>query len=176
MRGLVPDLRSAHPLGPQLPSLYQDDDLALRFVAAFDDALAPVLSTLDNLAAHVDPGTCPEDWVGWLGEWLGLDVAGAPPGRRRTLLTGAPAVHAARGTSAGIAEAVRAALDVEVEVEDSGATTWSPVPGGPLPGDADPVVRVTVRGDVGADRVAAVVDDVVPAHVRVDIQVRGGQS
>ena len=74
MRGLVAGLDGTHPLGPALPALYQEDVTAQRFLSAFDDALAPILCTLDNIDAYFDPRLAPEDFLDWLGGWVGLSL------------------------------------------------------------------------------------------------------
>ena len=183
MRGLVEGLPSAHPLGPAMPALYQEDDFAQRFVAAFDEALAPVLSTLDNLPAHVDPGTCPDDWVDYLGSWLGLaGDTGLPLSQRRDRLRRIGAEQAVTGTADGIRSALTAALGVPVAVSESGASTWSPTPGSALPGDREPCVWLRVLGTgsgvagpaVTPERVRALARDVVPAHVRIEVEIEEG--
>src|SRR2546423_13197451 len=71
-RGLVKTLISPHPLANSLPALFQEDDFTQRFVSAFDAALAPVLATLDNLPAYLDPWLAPEDFLEWLASWFGM--------------------------------------------------------------------------------------------------------
>jgi hypothetical protein len=79
-----------------------------------------------------------------------------------------------------VADAVRlsAAEDCEVEVVDTGATTWSATPGGDVPGSSPPQVTVSVRVGSAQDvervdvrRVEAVVASVKPAHVRHTVEV-----
>ena len=72
MRAHVPGLASPHPLGDRLPAMYLEDSFIQRMTAAFDDVLAPIFSSLDNLEAYVDPELAPEDFVLWLGDWVGL--------------------------------------------------------------------------------------------------------
>jgi len=84
MRGTVAGLRSPHPLGPSLPSLYQDDDFAQRFLSGLDEVLAPVFSTIDNFDAYLDPNLTPDDFLAWLAGWVGiaLDDGWDEPRRR----------------------------------------------------------------------------------------------
>ncbi|MGH9198184.1 MAG: phage tail protein, partial [Acidimicrobiia bacterium] len=72
MRESAPDLETPYPLGQTLPAIFQEDDFALRFVSAFDRVLAPVISTLDNVSAYLDPKIAPPDFVEWLAGWVGL--------------------------------------------------------------------------------------------------------
>jgi phage tail-like protein len=173
MRGHLDGLVTPHPLGPQLPALLQEDEFVQRMMLAFDEVLAPVLLTLDNLQAHVDPRTCPEDWVDWLAEWLAVPTAGPTElAQRRSRVAGAYVEHVAGGTLQGLEAALEGALSGSVDVEDSGGTDWSPVPGGPLPGSAEPVVTIRVRADgVSEEQVTSLVSELVPAHVRVEVEV-----
>lgn len=170
MRGLVPDLDSAHPLLATLPALYADDDLLARFLQAFDDCLAPVITTLDCLPAYLDPQLTPSDFLAWLAGWLGvaLDEA-APLERQRQVVAQAVDLYRWRGTRAGLSEQVRVVTGVLPEVQDSGGVSWSSEPEGVLPGSAVPDVVVRLRvpepGAVDQRRVEAVIAAAAPAHV-----------
>jgi phage tail-like protein len=183
MRGIVPDLVSGVPVAHRLPGIYQDDDFTLRFVSAFDDALAPIIATLDGLAGYVDPWLAPDDFLDWLAGWVGVGIDDAwTLQQRRAIVSGAALVHRRRGTAAGIKEAVRLAVtaDCDVEVLDSGGTVWSPTPGGQVPGSAPPVVTVRVHvhdtDAVDVRRVEALVASVKPAHVAHVVEVVGVES
>jgi phage tail-like protein len=174
MRGLIPGLASPAPFLQRLPGVYQDvrdDDFLPRFIRAFDDTIAPAISTLDNLAAYVDPTLAPNDFVDWLAGWV--DVA--PDGgwsleQRRAIVRHAVAVHRGAGTLEGIRQAVRLAAGPQagVVVEDSGGVAWSQTPGGELPGSDPPRVSVVVTSASDPDmraRIERVLRSVVPAHV-----------
>jgi phage tail-like protein len=179
MRGLVAGLRSAAPLGPRLPGVLQEDEFLQQFLRAFDDSLAPVLTSLDGLVAYFDPRLAPEDFVDMLAEWVGLRLDDEwPVDQRRGLIVSAAAMHARRGTVGGVADAVRLAVRgvVEVDVSDTGGSSWSATPGGAMPGVALPELRVTVtesrQGDVDPRSVDAVVSAVTPAHVPHVVEIR----
>ena len=72
MRGLVATLETPRPLIDSLPGIYQEDDLARAVTTAFDDNLAPILSTIDNVAAYLDPALTPDDFLDWLSSWVGI--------------------------------------------------------------------------------------------------------
>ena len=55
-----------------LPGLYQEDLLARPLTEAFDEVLAPVIGTIDNFSAYLDPALTPEDFLDWLAGWVGL--------------------------------------------------------------------------------------------------------
>lgn len=170
MRGLIPGLESPQPLGAMLPGIYQGDDFAQRFTAGLDDVLAPILSTLDNLAAYFDPRTAPEDFLEFMSTWVGIYLQESwSLDRRRDVVQAAVGIHRGRATAGGIRETVAMVLDAPVEVIDSGGTAWSQRPGGQLPGSAELelVIRVDLPelSDLEMRRLDSLVALVKPAHV-----------
>lgn len=176
MRGLSDGLATPHPLADTLPGLLREDPFAAQLCASFDDLVAPVVLTLDTFADYLDPSTTPEDMIGWLAQWLGLSVdPGVEHAVRRHELSVAGSLNATRGTRRSIELALRSALGTEVEVTESGASRWSPSPGGELPGDPTPTVSVVVHAtteEVAADRLDSLVRSVLPAHVDRRIAVQ----
>ncbi|MDQ2584405.1 phage tail protein [Saccharothrix yanglingensis] len=174
-RAALPGLPSRHPLGAALPALYAADDLAQRFTAGLDTVLAPVLSTLDNLAAYFDPDLAPDDFLAWLSSWLAADLDPAwPEGLRREVVARAVELHRLRGTARGLVTRLELCLGVRAEVHDGAGAVWSPDPDGELPPSAGAVV-VRVRpgrsGPVDRAEVEALVDAVRPVHVTCVVEV-----
>ena len=64
MRGMVDGLGSAVPLATRLPAVLQEDAFLQRFLLAFDDALAPVFTTLDGLACYPGSALGPRGFPG----------------------------------------------------------------------------------------------------------------
>jgi phage tail-like protein len=176
VRGLVPELTAAYPLASQLPAVYQEDGFLQRFTSAFDATLAPVVSTLDDLSAYVDPRLTPPDFLSWLAGWVGAETEGITSlSRRRDAVARAVRLHRRRGTLVGIQERLELAIDGEVEVTDSGGAAWSALPDGELPGTEafSLLVRVRVKDVAAVDmrHLEAVVSDAKPAHVSHAIEV-----
>ena len=178
MRGLINGAATMTPIAAGLPALYADDDFAQRFTGALDEVLAPVVGSVDNLAAYLDPRLAPSDFLPWLGQWLGipadqLGTSAADADALRTRLGTASDLGARRGTAGALADEVRQSTGGEITVADSGGTTWSAQPGAVPPGNARPGVAVRVRGWSGrsADKasVRALVARAVPAHVPVTV-------
>lgn len=120
-RAGIPGLPSPHPLGRTLPGLYLGDPVTQQLCAALDDVLAPVVSTLDCYAAHLDPATAPADAVDWLASWLGLvQDAHLDEARRRELVRIGSDLLRWRGTVRGLREAVHALFPGSVEIVDPG--------------------------------------------------------
>lgn len=175
-RGLVASLVNPHPLGAYLPALYQEDDFAQRFTSGLDDVLAPIFSSIDNLEAYLDPSLAPEDFVDWLGTWMGLVLDETwPLERRRAFVSRASDLYRVRGTPVGLAAHVEIFTGGEVEIVEGGGAGWSSKTGGELPGSRSPelLVRVTV-GDpstVNVARLNALVAEAKPAHLAHRVEV-----
>ena len=180
MRASVEGLPSPHPLAAGLPASFFGSEFTGQFVAAFDDVLAPVFSSLDNLDAYLDPRLAPDDFLAWLAGWVGVAVNERwPPQRVRRFVAAAAGMYRWRGTRRGIAEGVRAFVGTEPQIEESGAVAWSARPGSPYPGEPGPWLLVRVVTDdpqldqASLDRIVA---DAKPAHVphRLEVEVRPG--
>ena len=180
-RGTVPGLASPYRIAEFLPSVYQEEDpFVLRFTAGLDDVLAPVLSTLDNLDAYVDPHLTPEDFLTWLSGWVGAVVDETTPlALRRAAVAQAAALHRSRGTPDGLRELVELLTGGVVEVADSGGASWSPTPDATPPGEANPWVRVRVSVEQASEQTLAAMRSAVeaavaaakPAHVAHSVEV-----
>ncbi|GAA1214625.1 phage tail protein [Kitasatospora nipponensis] len=180
-RYAVPGLATPHPLGERLPGPYADDDFTGRFVAAFDEVLAPVFCVLDCLDAYWNPALAPEDFLDWLAHWVAADLGDQPPAARRAAVASATDRHRLRGTARGLAEQVRAVLGGDPQVSESGGAAWSAEPGGPLPGSPQPWLRLRVRLS-STDRatvtrlLAPLVEANRPAHVPWTVELMEGGS
>lgn len=177
MRGGVEGLVSPHSLSEGLPGLYLEDDLARRWVAAFDDLLAPVFLALDGLPAYLDPALTPEDFLDWLAGWVGaLLDENWPIERRRFFVARAAELYRMRGTAAGLAAHVGIFTGGEVSVEESGGVAWSTRSGAAFPGRPGYEVRVRVRAAgtaPDAARLEALVAGAKPAHVVHRVELAG---
>jgi phage tail-like protein len=176
MRGILDDLQSPIGTVDRLPGLYQEDGLAARLCGALDCGLAPVVVTLDNFPAYLDPATTPDDMLGWLAEWVGLSlVAGHSVQRQRELVAAGVELLRWRGTVRGVRDSIRLVAELEPEVSESGGTEWSAQPGRALPGreGAELVVRITVDDPeaVDIDGIDELIAAVKPAHVSHRLQV-----
>jgi phage tail-like protein len=181
-RAAIPGLPSRYPIGEQLPALYAADDFAQRFTAGLDTVLAPVFSTLDNLAAYVDPRVTPVDFLEWLASWVGaVDDPQWPVELRREAVVRAVELHRWRGTKRGLVEALRLALGVHAEVSGDGGAAWSNTAGSDLPPEpaAELLIRILLDrgpegGRVDVDRVHEIVRTMCPVHVAFRLEVLPG--
>jgi phage tail-like protein len=176
MRGTVPGLSSAHPIGEQLPGLYRDDGFTQRLTSAFDEVLAGAVQVLDCFPAYVDPALAPEDILEWIGSWVGATPDETwPLERRRAFVASATELFRMRGTAAGLAAHVAVFTGGEVEIAEPGAAGWSRDAGAAVPAGSstDLYIRVLVKDPktVSVARLDALVAASKPAHVlhRVEI-------
>ncbi len=178
MRAAVEGLGTPYPLGTLMPAIYQEDSFTMRWTAALDEVLAPVISTLDCLGAYVDPDLAPEDFLLWLAGWFGLGEVfdeNWPLPRRRAAVARSVALYRQRGTAEGVRGLLELATGARVEVVESGGTSWSPVPGGALPGSGDARMTVRILAEPGAADDLETLGDLVaaakPAHVAHEVEM-----
>lgn len=179
MRGLIEGAVSPVPVVEQLPGMLQDDPFVQRFVAGFDAVMAPILLTLDNLEAYFDPATAPADFVGWLGDWIGIALdENWPLERRRELVTSAVDLFQWRGTVRGLSAHVALYTGAVPEIDESGGTSWSETPNAPLPGHEVAMLVVRVPSNSGNEldlkRLDRIVSASKPAHMphKVEVETR----
>ncbi|MFB7008810.1 MULTISPECIES: phage tail protein [unclassified Streptomyces] len=176
MRTDVTGLPTPHPLIEQLPAVYLEQDFLRRFLAALDDVLAPVLLSIDNLPAHLDPRSAPEDFLAWLARWVAVEPhEDHPVEQRRATVRGAVEQHSRRGTRRGLSEAVFLETGIEPDIVESGGTAWSSTPHTQFPGGLRPWVTVRVRASqpyqVDRVRLEELIRTEIPAHVGFDLEV-----
>ncbi len=171
MRGLVPGLVNPHPLGRGLPGVYQEEDhLAMRLTEAFDTILAPVISTLDNLPAYLDPQFTPEDFLGWLSGWVAFDLDETwDLSVRRVAVARAVDLLRRRGTASGLADEVELITGAKVEVVENGGTAWSLDASSQMVGSPKPALVVRIEAaepsTIDVERIDRIVAAAKPAHV-----------
>lgn len=139
-----------------LPAIYRtqarDPELLERFLALYESAFTDLDERIDALRRLFDPAVAPAAWLPWLGGWLGieLDETWAEEKQRRAVAN-AYAAAAARGTPAGLREAVRFATGVDIRIVEPvlNATWWT------LPRDEE---NSASGGRLGFDTVLAPVE------------------
>ena len=137
MRGLIEGLETPFPLLATLPAIYQEDPFTARLSVAFDDVLASVILTLDNLDAYVDPALAPRDFVEWLAGWVGFPIGETwPEDRSRELVARAVDLYRWRGTVKGLRDLLTVYMGIEPEIIETGGVSWSTASGGDQPSPA----------------------------------------
>jgi phage tail-like protein len=164
-----------------LPAVYQENDFGVRFVGGLEPLLDPVVALLDSMPAHVDPDLAPEDMLGLLARWLGLEVDEAwPIERKRELVRRADELARGHGTAAGLELTLKIAFpDHPLRVEDAGHVTW--------PGRADAPKKdrsgagFVVYCDAPLDEhelgaVSRLIEQVKPVNVTYKLRVKARKS
>lgn len=178
MRAIVPGLASPYSFGALLPAVYQEDEFAMRLMTAFDDVLAPCVSTIDNVERYFQPELAPPDFVEMLASWVGVELDETWSDQsRRALVAEAAALYQVRGTVAGLKRHVAIYAGVEPEIEESGGCAASQTSGGALPGSNRPFLLVRVRvadpDSVDTRRLSRLVASSKPAHLPHRVEVLG---
>ena len=151
MRRAVPGLPTSRPFITTLPALYQEDDFTERLLSGFDQVVAPVENVLDCVAAYLDPRLAPDDFVRWLGRWLGAVLdEDMTIEQQRALVSTIAEIYALQGTVDGITRLLELSLPVRVEVVEGGDVSFSSIPSQPLPGTRSEafLVRISPANDV----------------------------
>jgi phage tail-like protein len=124
-----------------LPVIFQDGDFLGRFLLIFQSIWEPLEYRQDHLPMYFDPRTCPEPFLQWLADWLGVVVGPvSEEGRLRMLLGEAVELYRWRGTRYGLTRMIEISTGIT-----------------PLIGEApeDPAVlriRVSVPPESSVDR------------------------
>jgi phage tail-like protein len=182
MRGLIASLPSPWPIANQLPAAFQEDDFCQRMMAALDEVLSPLFTTLDCFDSYLDPRLAPPDFVDWLASWVGIDIDETwTLERLRGLILDVVALYRIRGTAAGLAAHVNLYAGVTPEIEESGGCEWSETAGSAIPGSPNPhlIVRLRVEDDANVKRttVSRIVAASRPAHMPFQVElVIGGAA
>jgi phage tail-like protein len=171
----APPLPSPYPLIRYLPSVFGDDMFAVRWTGGLDDVLAPLINVIDCVGAYIDPMLAPEEFVRWMSSWFGVLLDESwPMSAQRAVVAQAVDLFRMRGTVAGLRRHLAVVVDGEVEITESGGTSWSPRPI-PEPPDVEHWVHVLVRPNPGSpiseEAVAAVIRAAKPVHVAHSLEV-----
>jgi len=177
----VPRLPSAHPIGLSLPGVYLEDEFAQNFVGGLDEVLAAVFLTVDCLEYYLDPWLTPEDFLPWLGGWVGVELDERwPRHRARAVVANAARTQIRSGTRRSLLAMVRMMTGGQVEIHESGGASWSQQPGGDAPGSPTPRLHVIVRvpnpSTVDRAGLERAIRDAHPAHMPCEIEVRSSSA
>jgi len=112
-----------------LPAVYRADELSGdfldRFLSIFDTLRGRTSGTITDIAHYFDaeatpankPGAGADDFLAWLGTWLGMTLKnGWPVEKRRRLLLNAHRLYALRGTPEGLRLHIRLYAGVEPRI------------------------------------------------------------
>ena len=171
----LPGLTSSRPVVEVLPAVLRTDDMTASFVDGLDEVLAPVLLTLDNLNAYIDPETAPLDFVSWLAAWFGVELDPLwDETRSRRTIDRIAKLQQRRGTAHALGELVEALTGGEVEVDDGGGVWTTFDPGAAPQGESRTEVHITVTGGTSGPQVPTVVRSFLPPSKHLRFTTRLG--
>jgi phage tail-like protein len=171
---MVRGLDTPYPLSALLPSVLQEDPVAVLLTEGLDEVLAPVIATLDCVHAYLDPMLAPPDFLEWVAGWVGADLdENWPLARQRDFVRRAVELYRTRGTVAGLRQHVELVTGGSVDVVDTGGVVWSTTPDAAFPDNEPPSVTVVLDGGgpEGVAAVAALVVAAKPAHVSHSVRL-----
>lgn len=177
-RGYVKDLQTPFPLIQAVPPMLAQDSFIQRMLPAFDEVLAPIISTLDCLDSYFDPAIAPEDFLHYLSTWVTSNAGNefSIPGLRHGVAT-AVAMSGWRGTSSSLSERFFL-YDLEsIELQEGGGVTVSTTATDPAtwPDAAPMVATVTITPLKDSPNSVASITNLisyfVPAHVQLNVVV-----
>jgi phage tail-like protein len=113
----VPKTRSSYL--DHLPGIYQEDDFLGRFLLIFEHIFSPVEQTSGSTWTYFDAGLTPEDFLPWLGSWIGMLVdARMPAENKREVIRAAPELYRWRGTKRGLRAFLKLFTGIEPEITE----------------------------------------------------------
>ena len=129
MRGTVDGLASPHPIGGLAACVSAGRRLRCPTDHGFRRSAGAPLLGFDCLDAYVDPLLAPDDFVPWLGAWVGTTAYDRSVDRRaREGILASTPMHRLRGTAEGLRAQLTLATGGEVEVEETGEFQCSTSP------------------------------------------------
>jgi phage tail-like protein len=103
-----------------LPVIFQDGDFLGRFLLIFQSIWEPLEQRQDHMPMYFDPRTCPEPFLHWLSDWLGVVVGPvSEEGRLRMLLGEAVELYRWRGTRYGLTRMIEISTGITPLIGES---------------------------------------------------------
>ena len=176
-----------------LPALYREVDFMHRYLHIFEQALRPILETVDALPCYLDPLTAPEALLPFLAHWVAWPVDDFPwtADQQRRLIRNAMEIYRWRGTRRGLRlflhyvtglpmDEHRAEADRSISIQESSskAFTLGTAHLGPdtMLGRGRPYhFLVTLRpnhmGDIHTPLIHRIIAQEKPAHCTYDLRI-----
>ncbi|AFZ67351.1 phage tail protein I [Deinococcus peraridilitoris] len=145
-----------------LPALFTESDFAGRLLQIFENVWEPLQHRQDFVDMYFDPATCPEPFLNWFAEWMGLSVDPHwPESRRRQWLREAINLQRWRGTRYGLMRMLEICCGVTPRVVEDPHRPYHllfvlPDPAG--------------EQDVTRENIEQVIAQHVPAHVMYEVR------
>ncbi len=177
-RGHIENLETPFPLIESVPPMLAQDTFVQRMMPAFDEVLAPIISTLDCLDSYFDPAITPDDFLRYLSTWVNSHTENelSIPGLRHSVAT-AVAMSAWRGTTSSL-QGRFFPFDLDnIVLEEGGGVTVSTTATDPetWPDAAPMVATVTITPSKDSpnsiENIIQLIKDYSPAHLQLSVVV-----
>lgn len=100
-----------------LPGIYQDSEFLGRFLLIFEHIFSPVARTSGATWTYFDVDHVPDDFLPWLGSWVGILLdARVPAENRREVIRQVPELYRWRGTRRGLRHFLHLFTGIEPEI------------------------------------------------------------
>jgi len=177
-RGHIENLETPFPLIEAVPPMLAQDTFVQRMMPAFDEVLAPIISTLDCLDSYFDPEITPDDFLRYLSTWVNSHTENelSIPGLRHSVAT-AVAMSAWRGTVSSLHDRFFPFDLDSIVLEEGGGVTVSTTATDPetWPDAAPMVATVTItpaKDSVNSlDNIIQLIKDYAPAHLQLTVVI-----
>lgn len=160
----------------QLPRVMQEDPFIHGFVSITQEIATSIRGGIEKMDWFLDADTAPEEFVQWMGGWLGLvvePVATDPEERElriRNVVRTAGILFLRRGTRAGLEGMLHAITGEPARVSDSGGVFRT----GQAPANQKHVVvRIRTNGGVDDQSLLRLVREDMPVDVSFDLLIAG---
>lgn len=117
-------------------------DFLERLLASFESEFTRIEGAIASAHTYTLPGSCPADYLDWLGQWVGLAFEpGLPEARRRSMLRALPALWRLHGTVRGLELALELVTGGLISDEAGDGSGDVRISGGAVSGGAAIVVE-----------------------------------
>jgi phage tail-like protein len=160
----------------QLPRVMQEDPFLRGFVGITQEIASSLRDEIEKIDYFLDTELAPEEFVRWIGGWLGLAVepVAVDPAERerrvRGVVEAAGELFLRRGTRAGLEGMLHAITGEPARVSDSGGVFRT----GQAPANQKHVVvRIRSNGGVADQSLLRLVQQEMPVDVTFDLLIAG---
>lgn len=160
----------------QLPRPMAEDRFLRQFVALTQEISTGVRQEIEDVPSFLDVTRAPDQFVRWLGSWLGLAAEPVDPDPRehdrrlRLLVQEVGALYTRRGTRSGIEGLLTALTGHATYVEDSGGVF---VAGAATSNRHHTVVHLRNAGGVGEQALLDLLRQEIPIDTTFELRIDG---
>ena len=113
VRNYLPEIYREAKFGPDadVDGASTSRDFLERFMTLFESQFTRIEDRVANAYLLTRAESTPDDSLGWLGNWIGIEPNSYPPDRRRARIEATPSLYKSRGTVKGVTQALDVATN-----------------------------------------------------------------